>query len=73
MLVTLSGIVYIVSIFPIGYCIRIVPTGIDNGVDYKDSSWRLNLNGSNEMQWMSSPFKWEGATLIKGNINRSSY
>lgn len=54
------------------YCIRIVPTGIDNGVDYKDSSWRLNLNGSNEMQWMSSPFKWEGATLIKGNINTST-
>lgn len=53
------------------YSIRIVPTGVNNGVDYKDSSWRLNLNGTGAMQWMTSPFKWEGAALVKGNINTS--
>lgn len=54
------------------YCIRIIPTGDGCKVDYKDSSWRLNLNGLGKMQWMSSPFNWEGAAHIKGNMNTST-
>ncbi|MBE6143154.1 MAG: hypothetical protein E7177_04130 [Erysipelotrichaceae bacterium] len=54
------------------HCIRIIPTGDGVKVDYKDSSWRLNLNGLGKMQWMTSPFTWEGASYVKGNMNTSS-
>lgn len=54
------------------YCIRIIPTGDGVKVDYKDSSWRLNLNGLGKMQWMTSPFTWEGAAYVKGNMNTST-
>lgn len=53
------------------HCIRIIPTGDGVKVDMKDSSWRLNLNGLGAMQWMTSPFSWEGAAYIKGNMNTS--
>ena len=54
------------------HCIRIVPTGDGVKVDMKDTSWRLNLNGVGAMQWMTSPFKWQGAAYVKGNINTST-
>jgi hypothetical protein len=54
------------------YSMIVAPTGNGCDVQLKEATRRLNLNSSGNMQWMFTPFKWEGAATVKGNINTST-
>jgi len=54
------------------YSMIVAPTGNGADVQLKEATRRLNLNSSGAMQWMFTPFKWEGAATVKGNINTST-
>lgn len=54
------------------YSMIVGPTGNGNEVHVKEATRRLNLNSLGNMQWMFTPFKWEGAATVKGNINTST-
>lgn len=52
------------------YNLRLAPTGVDGEIQKESRSWRLTtVNGKPEFrQWV---YLWEGASVVKGNINTS--
>ena len=54
------------------YSMIVAPTGNGCEVQLDEATRRLNLNATGSMQWMFTPFKWEGAATVKGNINTST-
>ncbi len=52
------------------YNLRLAPTGVDGEIQKESRSWRLTtVNGKAEFrQWV---YLWEGASVVKGNINTS--